>query len=187
MYERLLEALKRESERAELQPLSKSFYVDLSEFMRKIIEDRRASDESTLRGRLLSLELSYLRRLLGELVELRLQKLMAALSGGGGPPREALTLEEEVLVAKGTSLLDSVRAMIEDIAEGRKPRLAIESVGPQPGKVLLRFLKETPAIVGVDMKPYGPFKPEDVALLPAENAEALLKQGAAQRIELTRG
>jgi DNA replication initiation complex subunit (GINS family) len=186
LYDALLEALKRENERMELQPLPKSFYLDLSEFVGKLIEDCRTVDESSLRGRLLALELSQLRRLLSELVQLRLRKIMDSLIAGGGPPREGLTMEEEVLVAKGMELVDSVHRMVEDLSEGRKPRLVLESIGSQPGKVLLRFLKETPPIIGVDMRPYGPFKPEDVAFLPMENAELLIKQGAAQRIELTR-
>jgi DNA replication factor GINS len=49
--------------------------------------------------------------------------------------------------------------------------------------VILRFLKEIPAIVGADMKTYGPFKPEDIASLPVENAKVLIKQGVAVEVE----
>ena len=48
---------------------------------------------------------------------------------------------------------------------------------------VLRFLKEVPAIIGVDMKPYGPFRPEDVASVPVENARVLVKQGLAVEVE----
>jgi len=48
--------------------------------------------------------------------------------------------------------------------------------------VLVRFLQDVPPIVGVDLKTYGPFKKEDVANLPRENAEALVKQGLAKRV-----
>jgi len=33
------------------------------------------------------------------------------------------------------------------------------------------------------MKIYGPFKPEDVASIPKENAKALIKQGVAAEVE----
>jgi DNA replication initiation complex subunit (GINS family) len=33
------------------------------------------------------------------------------------------------------------------------------------------------------MKTYGPFKPEDVASLPQENAKILVKQGVAVEVE----
>jgi DNA replication initiation complex subunit (GINS family) len=33
------------------------------------------------------------------------------------------------------------------------------------------------------MKTYGPFKAEDIASLPVENAKILIKQGLAERVE----
>jgi len=48
----------------------------------------------------------------------------------------------------------------------------------------LRFVKEIPAIVGSDMKTYGPFEPEDIATLPLENARILIKQGVAVEVEV---
>ena len=49
--------------------------------------------------------------------------------------------------------------------------------------VEIRFLKDVPTIVGADMKTYGPFKEEDVASLPAENAEVLIKRGVVVEVE----
>jgi DNA replication factor GINS len=47
----------------------------------------------------------------------------------------------------------------------------------------MRFLKDVPAIIGADMKTYGPFKTEDVASLPVENTKILKKQGLAENVE----
>ncbi len=52
------------------------------------------------------------------------------------------------------------------------------------GYKVLRFLKPVPAIMGVDMKTYGPFNPEDVASLPEENAENLIRRGFAMVVEI---
>ena len=49
-------------------------------------------------------------------------------------------------------------------------------------KIMIRFTKDTPEIIGVDLKTHGPFKAEDIASLPRENAEALVKQGLAKAI-----
>jgi DNA replication factor GINS len=49
--------------------------------------------------------------------------------------------------------------------------------------MVVRFLKEVPEIVGADMKTYGPFKAEDIATLPVENAKALIKQEVAMEVE----
>ena len=49
----------------------------------------------------------------------------------------------------------------------------------------IRFLKNIPAIMGADMKSYGPFVAEDVASLPPQNAQILVKQGLAVLVEVS--
>ena len=51
-------------------------------------------------------------------------------------------------------------------------------------KMVVRFLKDVPSIVGVDLKTYGPFKSEDVASIPIENAKVLIRQGLAVEVEM---
>jgi DNA replication initiation complex subunit (GINS family) len=58
---------------------------------------------------------------------------------------------------------------------------------PPHNRVALRFLKAIPAVVGADMKTYGPFLAEDVASLPVENAKVLVKRGLAEAIESSQG
>jgi DNA replication initiation complex subunit (GINS family) len=52
-------------------------------------------------------------------------------------------------------------------------------------RMTLRFTKNTPAIIGLDMKTYGPFMVEDVASLPVENAKVFVKQGLAVPVEVS--
>ncbi len=52
-------------------------------------------------------------------------------------------------------------------------------------RTVLRFTKAIPGIIGADMKTYGPFAAEDVASVPAKNAEMLVKQGLAVLIEVS--
>jgi DNA replication initiation complex subunit (GINS family) len=52
-------------------------------------------------------------------------------------------------------------------------------------RMTLRFVKSIPAIMGGDMKTYGPFMVEDVASLPVENAKMLVKQGLAVLVEVS--
>ena len=51
-------------------------------------------------------------------------------------------------------------------------------------RVTLRFVKDIPAVIGADMKAYGPFMVEDVASLPVENAKVFVKQGLAVAVEV---
>ena len=50
--------------------------------------------------------------------------------------------------------------------------------------ILVKFLKKTPALVGIDLLNYGPFKKENIAFLPYENAKILIFEKFAQNIEL---
>ncbi|MFW9826734.1 MAG: hypothetical protein ACFFEY_03830 [Candidatus Thorarchaeota archaeon] len=50
--------------------------------------------------------------------------------------------------------------------------------------VLVRFLKKTPPLVGIDLLNYGPFEEEDIANLPEKNAKILIFENFAKRIEI---
>jgi len=49
---------------------------------------------------------------------------------------------------------------------------------------LVRFLKKTPPLVGMDIINYGPFEKEDIANLPQKNAKILISEKFAEKIEL---
>jgi len=49
-------------------------------------------------------------------------------------------------------------------------------------KVVIRFLNEVDEIVGADLEKYGPFKTEDIATIPYENAQALIAKNIATKV-----
>ncbi len=49
---------------------------------------------------------------------------------------------------------------------------------------LIRFTKNIPALVGKDLKIYGPFQKEDIARLPIQNASILIEENAAIKINI---
>ena len=49
-------------------------------------------------------------------------------------------------------------------------------------KVRVRFLKDVPEFVGMDLKTYGPFRKNEVSEIPEENANLFVKHGIAERI-----
>lgn len=51
--------------------------------------------------------------------------------------------------------------------------------------IVVRFLKETPPLVGIDLLNYGPFEEEDIACLPYQNAIILVNEKFAEKIELS--
>jgi len=179
MYDELYKAWKREKENADLQPLSKDFYIRLMEYVRKIREESRMLDEKTTRARLLMQESENVRQMVKELMVLRHEKAINKVFAGGVVPSEGLTQEERKLVQEVAPSFESFQVLLRDILGGRLPQ---DKSREKPKKHVLRFLKEVPAIIGADLKTYGPFKPEDVASLPAENAKILTKQGVAAEV-----
>ncbi len=50
--------------------------------------------------------------------------------------------------------------------------------------LIVRFLKDTPPLVGTDLKNYGPFNRDDIACLPLKNAIILINEKFAEKIEV---
>src|SRR5437764_15171146 len=67
----------------------------------------------------------------------------------------------------------------EELLQGREPSSPMKR---DKTSMLVRFVKYVPSIIGVDLKTHGPFLKEDIAKLPFENAESLIRQGAAVEI-----
>ena len=61
--------------------------------------------------------------------------------------------------------------LLESIVQNNKTKL-----------IAVRFLEEVEEMSGADAKKYGPFKPEDIATLPYENAQNLISKNIAVKI-----
>lgn len=138
-------------------------------------------DEKTLRAKILIREAKNVRRMVNELVSIRQQKIAGAILAGETISTDSLPQEEENLVKGMTPPFESFQELRKELLSGR---LQQDSNAPRPRQRVLRFLKETPSIIGADMTAYGPFKPEDVASIPQENARILVKQGVAVEVEV---
>lgn len=182
MYDELFEAWKKEGENANIQVLPKDFYARLADYMRRIREERRMIDEESLRGKLLQHEEENIKRMICDLIHVRHDKILRLISSGETIPMTALTEEEESLYNNLLLSSEAYKSLLDDILHGRRPRKVDRK--ETRGFLVVRVIKEIPQIVGVDMKVYGPFKPEDIATLPEENARALIKQGAAVEINV---
>ena len=180
MYDKLYEAWKKEKESVEIQKLPRDFYAKLADYMKKIREEIRMLDEKTTKAKLMKRELKNVKNMSKELFQHRQDKVRKKALDGEIVPKEVLTEEEEKLYGEIFPLAESYQSYLKEILQGRLSRIEKEE---KPKKMLVRFVQEIPAIVGSDMKTYGPFKPEDIATLPTENARILIKQGVAVEVE----
>lgn len=183
MYNELYEAWKKEKENLqEIQVLPKDFYTRLAEYMEKIRKESRMLDKKTTKAHLMERELKNARKMVKELVELRYSKSIRETVKEKVVSRDALTREEEKLHSELAPLAESYQKLLKNMLRGKTSR--VKKKKEKRKQMLVRFLQEVPAIIGSDMKTYGPFKAEDVATLPIENARILISQRAAVEVEL---
>lgn len=180
MYEVLYEAWLKEKDSLELQTLPENFYTEATEYIRRIRRESRMLESKSVKAKLISKELSRAKRMVRELIALRFEKLVRHAKSEDSLSREALTSEEERMILELRPTFEKFQSMLKDSLRGKAPA---EGKKVERTRRLLRFLKEVPAIVGADLKTYGPFAVEDVATLPTENAKALVKRGVAIEIE----
>jgi len=180
MYNELNEVWKRELESDELENLSSDFYSRIADYLRRLKEESRMLDKRTVKATLLKQEMQNVKRMVHDLIRTRYKKLIRKAAKGEKIQSNVLTVEEEKIYVGFSSLAETYWSFAKNILRGYVPKVDVEQ---EHKMAVLRFLKDIPAIIGADLKTYGPFKVEDVASLPVQNAKVLIKQGLAEKVE----
>lgn len=181
-YEELYKTWMDEREAVELKPLKKDFFKKLEEHVKSLAAETEVLDEKSVKRRLLGKEVENIRRLVNDMIRLRNKKVLEAALRGNPVLSEAFSEEEEGIYTDIISIIEKSKKLLKDATEGYASEPKKRKMEEERRRLLIRFLQAIPAIIGADMKTYGPFKAEDVAMLPVENAEALMK-GAAVVVE----
>jgi DNA replication factor GINS len=185
VYDEVFAAWQFEVENTELGALPPDFYARVAEYVQRIREESRMLDKKAVKSGLLGRELKYVQRMVGELVWARYNKLVSLITENQKVPSELLADEEAAMCSNFLSFAEAYHAFVKKLMQGQVLEVAVANKAHQPHKrVALRFLKAIPAVVGADMKTYGPFLAEDVASLPVENAKILVKRGLAEAVEV---
>jgi len=157
VYKRILEFWLNEKESGELQRPPPGFKDDV----KKYLEDL-ARMENGVPSKLKLAEAERAKRIINEIAILRKEKICKTVVAG--------TLSDDML-------FDDEMGQFRPLKEPEKV------TDDSAKKILVRVLRDVPSFVGADLKTYGPYKTEDVVLLPAQNAEALIKRGIATEIQ----
>jgi DNA replication factor GINS len=181
MYNELNEVWKRELESGELEKLSSDFYSRIADYLRRLKEESRMLDKRTMKANLLEKEAQNVIHMARDLIRARYKKIVKKAIKGEKVQSNTLTVEEEKIYAGFSSLTDTYSSFAKNILRGYMPKIEAEQAHK---RAVLRFLRDVPAIIGTDMKTYGPFRIEDVASLPIKNAKVLVKQALAEKVEL---
>ena len=95
-----------------------------------------------------------------------------------------LTDEEKFIIDSNDEMNERKNIIISGIINGKSKFLETTTTKHKTKPVTVRFVKEFDEIVGVDLEKYGPFKSEDIATIPNENAQALISNGIVLKIRI---
>jgi DNA replication initiation complex subunit (GINS family) len=180
LYDELYELSKREKDTLELQRLPKDFYAKIAAYIKKMNEENRMLDKKTAKAKLLATELRHATVVVAELLQCRYEKFLRKALARETVARDTLTDEERKLYGKVLPLPEAYQSFSKDILRGQLSKV---EKGEKQAMTVLRFIQEIPALIGSDLKTYGPFAPEDIATLPPENARIFVKQGVAVEVD----
>ena len=181
MYNEFYNIWKQELENLDLGRLPPDFYSRIADYLRRIKEESRMLDKKTVKANLLKSEMRNVKRMLRELIRTRYKKLIRKMAKSEKVSLDVLTVEEEKIYTGASPLAEAYQSFAESLLRGNVLKMG---VGREHKRAVLRFLRDVPAIIGADMKTYGPFKVEDVASLPVENAKILVKHGLAEKFDV---
>jgi DNA replication factor GINS len=180
MYDELYHAWKSEMEKTELEKLPADFYSRIADYMKRLKEEGRMLDKRTLKTILLKKETKNVRTMVQRLIQTRYRKIVAKMAKGEDIVQETMTPEEKIICSNVLASSEAAHLLAKEIARGEIPKTKVEV---EHKRATLRFLDEVPPVIGSDMKTYGPFRVEDVATMPIENAKILVKQNLAEKLE----
>ncbi len=173
-----------ERSREGIQKIDEDFYIQIKKRIDELSAMKRdASDEEYAR---IDEELRTLRRLQKRIFEMRTIKIInlawAKICGteSGIEGSENMIGVERTFYEELLQLLDRYRKQVvegEGIEEARTPQ--------DSERIMVRVRQDIPEFEGVDGKTYK-LRKEDVVLIPSLNANALIKSGVAEKIEVKR-
>jgi DNA replication factor GINS len=194
-YTALYEAWRREKHRSDVQPLPEGFHAAMAGYIQALREQQKAADKAGLQGRIMAEEQQHAERMIREIHAERLRKIVTLELDEKPADPLNLTIDEKRFQVEIRRTLSTHAQSVKPLAAGKPPQQEAtpEPPRPQPQQPprhapsgdlkVVRLLQPLPAIMGVDMKTYGPFKAEDIASIPAQNADNLIKKGAAKLVE----
>ena len=164
----------RETENDMLLELEPNFYQNLSNFIGNLRKQEYDGIESKIKNAIIDMAVD----LTSLLVHLRLNKIFNSQNIGTGD----LLDEEKFILDSQEEQGERIEMILSATINGKSKFLESLAQNHKTKKIVIRFLKDVDEIVGADLEKYGPFKTEDIATVPYENAQALITKNAAAKV-----
>lgn len=164
----------REIENDSVLEIDPNFYRNLADFIGNLSKQEFEGVENQIKDTAVEMttELASL------LIQIRLDKILQT-----GNFEIGLLLDEEKFILDSQDDKEGkIDMIISATINGKSKFLESLAYEHKTKKVVVRFLKDADVLTGADLETYGPFKVEDVATIPYENAQALITKNIAKRI-----
>ena len=167
-------AVLRETEDDSLLEIDPNFYRNLSDFIGNLRKQEFDGVENKIKDSLIEMttELTSL------LLKIRLDKI----SKSSDFKINHLLDEEKFILDSQDEQRERTEMILSATINGKSKFLESLAQNHKTKKVVIRFLNEVDEIVGADLEKYGPFKTEDIATIPYENAQALIAKNIATKV-----
>jgi len=164
----------RETENDSILEIEPNFYRNLSDFIGNLRKQEFDGVESKIKAAMIEMatELTSL------LVHIRLDKI----SNSKDIQLENLLDEEKFILDSQEEQRERIEMIFSATINGKSKFLESLAQNHKTKKIIIRFLNEVDEIVGADLEKYGPFKTEDIATIPYENAQALIAKNIATKV-----
>ena len=164
----------RETESDSILELEPDFYRNLSDFLGNLKKQEFDGIESKIKQSLIDMT--------SELASLLLSIRLEKSTKSDGIDFTNLLDEEKFILDTEEQKRERTEMILSATINGKSKFLESISQNHKTKTMVLRFLQDVDEIVGADLEKYGPFKPEDIATLPYENAQALITKKVATKI-----
>ena len=164
----------RETENDSLLEIKPNFYRNLSDFIGNLRKQEFDGVEDKIKDTMIEMasELTSL------LIQIRLEKI----SNSNDFDISYLLDEEKFILDSREEQNERTEMILSATINGKSKFLESLAENHKIKKVVIRFLSEVDEIVGADLEKYGPFKAEDIATIPYENAQALIAKNIATKV-----
>ena len=164
----------RETESDTILEIDPNYYRNLSDFIGNLRKQEFDGVENKIKETMIEMatELTSL------LIKIRLEKI----SKSSDFEISHLLDEEKFIFDSQEDEREKIEMIISAIINGKSKFLESLAQNHKTKKVVIRFLNEVDEIVGADLEKYGPFKTEDIATIPYENAQALITKNIATKV-----
>ncbi len=169
-------AVLREIENDSILEIDPNFYRNLANFIGNLQKQEFDGVENKIKDTMIEMvtELTSL------LIEIRLDKISKSSDIEIG----YLLDEEKFILDSQEDQRERIEMILSATINGKSKFLELLAHNHKTKKIVIRFLHEVDEIVGVDLEKYGPFKTEDIATIPYENAQALITKNVATKVHL---